>query len=127
MVTVRQVHDGNHRRIIKVEPELLNYKSEFELTSKSSSPVPIYAARFNFKQQEFVLDIHAEEWIKFDVQNPRMFVHYSNQMLDEWFPASEFGSVEERFQVINKALGCKIVPVKLENLVKVVKSLVNSE
>ena len=70
-------------------------------------------------------NIDANDWIKFNFQRPEVYVNYSKQVLDEWFPASGFASMEERFQVISETLERKIVPVKLDNLVEVVRTLMD--
>uniref|UniRef100_A0AC34QMY1 Uncharacterized protein n=1 Tax=Panagrolaimus sp. JU765 TaxID=591449 RepID=A0AC34QMY1_9BILA len=90
----------------------------FNLTTASSPTQSVFSDIFNIsaisKTYCEVKNIEQNEWIKinFNTTNPRLFTHYSSQVLKNWFPRKENETPLERINKINNILGCKITLMK---------------
>uniref|UniRef100_A0AC34Q184 Uncharacterized protein n=1 Tax=Panagrolaimus sp. JU765 TaxID=591449 RepID=A0AC34Q184_9BILA len=101
-----RVYDSKNRHNGFIVPT----NERFNLTTASCPTQSIFSGIFTpFKRDYVVENIVENEWIKinFESTNPRLFTHYSSQLLKNWFPRNENETPLERINKINDILGCK--------------------
>uniref|UniRef100_A0AC34QMI3 Uncharacterized protein n=1 Tax=Panagrolaimus sp. JU765 TaxID=591449 RepID=A0AC34QMI3_9BILA len=126
---VDQVMIKNNKRVLEVK--LMNMDEfpfdptdeRFTVTSASSSGQIIFSYTFtDSKPGSIIENIDENDWIKINFEKTKFCVHYSNQLLNAWFPRKEYETPLERINKIKSILDCKIELIEPEMLVNTIEN-----
>uniref|UniRef100_A0AC34Q3J3 Uncharacterized protein n=1 Tax=Panagrolaimus sp. JU765 TaxID=591449 RepID=A0AC34Q3J3_9BILA len=77
-------------------------------------------------EQEFIIEnVDKTDWIKVhvDSSDSSFPVHYSAELLNNWFPKDKYTSKIERIEHINRALGIEISIIKIDMLIDSIQKI----
>uniref|UniRef100_A0AC34Q1P5 Homeobox domain-containing protein n=1 Tax=Panagrolaimus sp. JU765 TaxID=591449 RepID=A0AC34Q1P5_9BILA len=109
--------NSQNKRMLKLLTDFRLYSDEkipFTVTSISNPETVVCSGELTYESPEKIVSENVAEFVK--VMNPDYSIHYSRQLLDDWFPRTENYDPFERVKTINKTLGTNIVVIKPEML-----------